>query len=283
MIDKILEFIKDAGDILVKTRKEKGLYVDFKGKTPVSMVTEADINVSFLFKDFISNNFSDLNYFIVDEESIVQYKDNIFDKIERAEYVFVIDPLDGTLQYAEDIPLYSISVGVFKNKKPFIGAIYTPKLNDLVYSTENKEVFWVRNAFCENEHVIKLQKSYKTKSMLIVDLQQHFELDKTKNYKNYLFVDYLASVFSYILIATGRVRSGMFKDWLWDVGGAWPIFNALGYKLYDFKGWIGSRSACGWYCGVRWKNVSPLISQWFWTTQPFRIAVMYAGRMTSAT
>jgi len=235
MISKILEFMKEAGDSLIKTRKEKGLYIDFKEKSPVGMVTEADINISFLFKDFVANNFSDLRYFIVDEESIANCNDNIFDKIERAEYVFVIDPLDGTLQYAQDIPLYGISVGVFKNKKPYVGAIYIPKQNDLVYCNEDKETFWVRNAFMDNEHKIKLQKSYKTTSMLVVDLQQHFELDKTKNTKNYLFLDYLASVFSYVLISTGRVRAGMFKDWLWDVGGAWPIFNALGYKMYDFK------------------------------------------------
>jgi fructose-1,6-bisphosphatase/inositol monophosphatase family enzyme len=105
----------------------------------------------------------------------------------------------------------------------------------LVYSNEEKDVFWVKNAFKKNEHVIKLDKNYKTTSKLIVDIQQHFELDRSKNSKNYLFVDYLASVFSYVLIASGRIRAGMFKDWLWDVGGAWPIFDALCYKIYDFK------------------------------------------------
>ena len=235
MIDKILDFIKLAGQNLIDIRKEKGLYIDFKEKSPVGMVTEADINISLMFKDFVSNNFSDLNYFIIDEESISNYKNNIFDKIENAEYLFILDPLDGTLQYAQDIPLYGISIGVFKNKKPYLGAIYIPKQNDLVYSTPNNEVFWARNAFLPNQHLIKLQKSYKTTSMLIIDIQQHFELDKSKNTKNYLFVDYLASVFSNVLIATGRARAGLFKDWLWDVGGAWPIFNSLGYKIYDFK------------------------------------------------
>ena len=89
MINKILNFIKHAGQNLIDIRKEKGLYIDFKEKSPVGMVTEADINISFLFKDFIDNNFSDLNYFIVDEESISNYKNDIFEKIENAEYVFV--------------------------------------------------------------------------------------------------------------------------------------------------------------------------------------------------
>ncbi|MBR5154445.1 MAG: hypothetical protein IKW58_01830 [Alphaproteobacteria bacterium] len=235
MIDKILGFIEQAGNELIKTRKEKGLYIDFKDKSPVGMVTEADFNISFMFKEFVENNFSYLSYFIVDEESIANYKGDIFDEIEKNEYVFVIDPLDGTLQYAQDIPIYGISVGVFKNKKPYVGALYIPKQNDLVYSNEDKEAFWVKNAFTLNEHKIKLQKEYKTTSMLIVDLQQHFELDKSKNVKKFLFVDYMASVFSNVLIASGRVRSGMFKDWLWDVGGAWPIFSALGYKIFDFK------------------------------------------------
>lgn len=235
MIDDVLCFIKSAGNKLIKIRKDKGLFIDYKSKTPVGMVTKADKTISKMFEDFVKKNFNGLNYFIVDEETFKNYGDKIFDKINKAEYVFIIDPLDGTLQYAQDIPIYGVSIGVFKNKKPYVGAIYMPRLGELVYSDENKNAFWVKNAFKKNEHKIKLDKGYKTTSKLIVDLQQHFELDKTKNTQNYLFVDYLVSSFSYLLIASGRIRSGMFKDWLWDFGGAWPIFDALSYKIYDFK------------------------------------------------
>jgi len=148
--------------------------------------------------------------------------------------LFVIDPLDGTLHYSQNIPFYGISVGVFKNKEPYLGAIYLSVLEELVFCDEHKQVFWRKKAFSNKEHEILLQKDYTTTSKLIVDLQQHFEMDNTKNIKGYLFVDYLCSALSYLLIATGRIRSGMFKDWLWDMAGAWCIFDALGYKQYDF-------------------------------------------------
>lgn len=243
MIEKILEFMKKAGKLQMDIRKEKGLCVGYKDhylmpevgvNDPVSMVTEADLAVSELFRKFVEDNFFGLDYCIIDEENFAKYGDVIFDKIKNTEYLFVIDPLDGTLHYSQNIPFYGISVGVFKNQEPYVGAIYMPVLEELVFCNENKQAYWRKKVFTNEEHEILLQKNYVTTSKLIVDLQQHFELNNVKNTKGYLFVDYLCSALSYLLIATGRVRSGMFKDWLWDMAGAWCIFDALGYRQYDF-------------------------------------------------
>ena len=235
MIEKLIDFAKNVGDVQLRMRKEKNLEINYKDTHLVSMVTKTDLRISKMFKDFVAAEFSDLDYFIVDEENFAAYGSDIFEKIENCEYLFVLDPLDGTLQYSQNIPLFGVSVGVFRNGRPYAGVIYAPALREMVYTTENKSVYWFKDAFTSEEHKILLRPEYKTNSALIVDLQHHFSLDTSQNTAGYLFVDYLCSVFSYILLATGRVRSGMFKDWLWDMAGAWAVFAGLGYKIYEVK------------------------------------------------
>lgn len=235
MIEKLLEFVRKAGDAQLKLRQEKNLEINFKDSNLVSMVTKTDLQISKMFRDFVEQEFSDLNYFVIDEECLSYYGKSVFEEIENSDYLFVIDPLDGTLHYSQNIPLYGISIGVFKRGVPYVGVMYLPGIREIVYAGEDTKAYWLRNAFMPNEHKILLHPEYETKSPLIVDLQKHFSLDESKNEAGYLFVDYMCSVFSYVLIATGRVRSGMFKDWLWDMAGAWAVFFALGYKIYDVK------------------------------------------------
>lgn len=233
MIDKLIGFAKIAGETQLSLQKQDNLDVHYKGSHLVTMVTSTDLKISEMFQRFVAETFPDLDYFIVDEESFSRYGDDIFNRINNAEYLFVLDPLDGTLQYSQNIPLFGISIGVFRSKQPYAGVLYLPALKELVYRGEDKQVFWCRDAFMPDEKKLLLPSKPQTTSSLIIDLQHHFSLDMSKNIKNYLFVDYLCSVFCYTLLATGRVRSGMFKDWVWDMAGAWTIFSALGVRIYD--------------------------------------------------
>ncbi|MBP3686878.1 MAG: hypothetical protein J6J35_00760 [Alphaproteobacteria bacterium] len=235
MIDTILEFIKQVGEKQLRLRCEKGLDIGYKGAQPVTMVTKTDLEISRLFEAYAAEHFSDLDYLILDEESFGKYGSDVKTKMNNCEYLFVLDPLDGTVHYSQNIPLFGVSLGVFKKGKPYLGALYLPALGELVFVNDKNEAYWVKNAFNEQEHFIRLHEDFVSNSPLIVDLQRHFELDNSKNVKNYLFVDYFCSVFCYVLLATGRARCGMFKDWLWDMAGGWCIFRALGYRLYDVK------------------------------------------------
>lgn len=43
-----------------------------------------------------------------------------------AEYTWVLDPLDGTTNYINGLPFFSVSVGVLRRGRPAVGAIWTP-------------------------------------------------------------------------------------------------------------------------------------------------------------
>ena len=48
-----------------------------------------------------------------------------------SEVIFVVDPLDGTLNYAKRIPFFAVSIGVIINGEARAGAIYNPVLDEL--------------------------------------------------------------------------------------------------------------------------------------------------------
>ncbi len=52
-------------------------------------------------------------------------------------YTWVIDPLDGTTNFAHHIPYFCISVALTKNDIPIVGALYNPLLGEFFYADSN--------------------------------------------------------------------------------------------------------------------------------------------------
>lgn len=87
-------------------------------KSDGSRVTEADIHLSLVFADMIAEVFPNDQFF--SEE---------LDHGERAlpvtaEFSWLLDPIDGTNNYARGIPTCSISLGLLRNGVPVYGFVY---------------------------------------------------------------------------------------------------------------------------------------------------------------
>ena len=59
----------------------------------------------------------------------------------KSEYIWIIDPLDGTYNYVHDIPIFSVSVAVYYKNKPFIGVIYDPLHKEMFYAQAGKGAY----------------------------------------------------------------------------------------------------------------------------------------------
>src|SRR5262249_36487993 len=51
--------------------------------------------------------------------------------IGDAEYTWLIDPLDGTNNYAHSFPYFCVSLGLWRGRTPLLGVIYNPLLDEL--------------------------------------------------------------------------------------------------------------------------------------------------------
>ncbi|APW64900.1 inositol monophosphatase [Poseidonibacter parvus] len=134
MKDKLIEIIKEAGVIL-----KDGYYskkdVSFKAKK--DLVTKYDVAVENFLKEKFEKEFSDFN--VIAEES-----DNTNKVFSNS---IIVDPIDGTTNFVNKLPHTAISVGVYKNKKPFIGIVYNPILDELYTAVVGE------GAFCNGEKI----------------------------------------------------------------------------------------------------------------------------------
>ena len=51
-----------------------------------------------------------------------------------ADFRWIIDALDGTVNYVHQVPFFSVSIALLQGDKPIAGAIYAPVANDLYYA-----------------------------------------------------------------------------------------------------------------------------------------------------
>ena len=123
MLEKIIKISKEAGEIIY-TGFGKKLNLEYKS-TDSDFVTNIDKSAEKMIIDFISKEYPTHN--ILAEES--GKKDG------SSEYTWVVDPLDGTMNFAHGLPIVSVSIGVMKGNEIVAGAIYDV-MNNLMYSTE---------------------------------------------------------------------------------------------------------------------------------------------------
>jgi len=112
----------------------------FSKDTKNNLVTEVDKGCQELIKNKISNRFPD--HSIIGEEDGDSSLSNI------SEFTWVIDPIDGTTNFANGLPNFSISIGLLKNSEPIAGSIWIPWPNEnrcLIFSTAKDEGSWIDN------------------------------------------------------------------------------------------------------------------------------------------
>ncbi|AXH14162.1 inositol monophosphatase family protein [Malaciobacter mytili] len=128
MKKELIKIIKEAAKIL-KEGYYKNKKVSFKAKK--DLVTKYDVAVEEYLKREFSKTFKEFN--IIAEES-----DNSNLEFNNS---IIIDPIDGTTNFVNGVPHTAISVGVYKNKKPFIGVVYNPILDELYYAKVGKGAY----------------------------------------------------------------------------------------------------------------------------------------------
>jgi len=87
-----------------------------------------------------------LDKFIVSEIEKFFPKDSILTEEsgfikKNKENLWIVDSLDGSSNFANQNPFFSISVAFFQNKKPVLGAIFAPALNEFYFAKRGKGVF----------------------------------------------------------------------------------------------------------------------------------------------
>jgi myo-inositol-1(or 4)-monophosphatase len=116
---------KKAG-LLLKRRLGQKRRVYYKG--PVNLVTEMDLLSEKLIVSEIRQRYPN-HSFLAEEKTSTQ---------EKSPYRWIIDPLDGTTNYAHGYPIFCVSLALEKEGEVILGAVYDPMRDELFLAKKGK-------------------------------------------------------------------------------------------------------------------------------------------------
>ena len=128
-LDLLESLARQAGEILRKGQ-EQGFDVAFKGE--IDLVTEIDhLSEAFLLGE-IGRLFPS-HHVISEEVGEVQ---------GDCDHLWLVDPIDGTVNYAHGIPLFTVSIAYQENGQVRLGVVYEP-MRDECFSAERGKGAWL--------------------------------------------------------------------------------------------------------------------------------------------
>jgi myo-inositol-1(or 4)-monophosphatase len=122
LLDTAVEAARAAGQEIVKRLSQER---DVRSKGFRDIVTDADLAAQAALVSVIRSRFP--QHAIFSEEGLKPSRE--------AETLWVLDPLDGTTNYAHRYPCFSVSIGVVRGDEPVVGVVYDP-LQDHLFCVE---------------------------------------------------------------------------------------------------------------------------------------------------
>ncbi len=123
-VQKYLRSAIEAAEAGAQIQKEYlGKKIDIKLKGDIDLVTEVDIRCEEVIKNILMNRYPD-HLFVAEEAAEKNGVDN--PKSDTHQFAWVVDPLDGTTNFAHGFPVYCSSVALCMNGLPVAGAVADP-------------------------------------------------------------------------------------------------------------------------------------------------------------
>ena len=218
---KVIDWIVEAGNIALSYYQTQ---ITKKQKQDYSPVTEADEMVEQFIIDKIRQSNSQSNYGIIAEESAEKSGGDWQDK----EYVWAIDPIDGTRVFINGLPLWCISIGLLKNGDTYRGAVYLPATGDIYYTNNEGAAFW-------NDRPLQglISTEWNRDSFIGISSGAHkyFDID----FRRLRALGAIAT--HHVYVASGIAVAALHrKASLWDLAGAQAILAAVGGQAVYLDG-----------------------------------------------
>ena len=221
----LLDALRRSGRVL-KRRFGK---VGYREKGRANLITVADLESQRAVLGAIRRAFPGDDYKAEEDEV----------KLTGAEYLWLVDPLDGTTNFAHGYPASCVSIGVLKHGRPFLGGVYDPSRDELFLAEKGKGTKL-------NGRAIHVSSPRRVADSLLVT---GFAYDRAKRPDFYLkrFKAFLtrshdirrsgSAALDMAWIAAGRV-DGFWEYNLnpWDVAAGWLLVQEAGGTVTDFSG-----------------------------------------------
>ncbi len=224
-----LHAARSAAEVVIKNfHKTKQTNVKDGGK---GLVTQTDLEADRAISEVLGTN---SEYPVLSEES--------GQSGESGGPMWVVDPLDGTNNFARSIPLFTVSVGLMNGNESLVGVIIDP--------VNQKEYYAVKGggAFCNGEQLVLPNFDTEYIPMLFLNHgyaridRERFKNVTGKVAANYNTLKLGSTALELCYVANGSVDAFITSgDELWDFAAGAVIAAEAGCKFTDWQGnpWDG--------------------------------------------
>ena len=123
----LLHAIRKAGEAILKLQKKD---YAITRKTNNELLTEADVLANDILKKYLRN--------AIPEAAWLSEENDDDEARLSSHQVWIVDPIDGTKEYVNNIPEFTISVALIEKGSPILSAVFNPTKQALFYAVKNK-------------------------------------------------------------------------------------------------------------------------------------------------
>lgn len=215
-----------AGERILKYYDPQGTSLKIKHKSPTQPVTQADLDANEAIKEVLAQ------YLVSDgwlsEEDV--------DSQERfaKDYVWIVDPLDGTTDFIRGNPEFTVSIGLVYHSQPVLGVIYNPVTNELFWASQGGGAYL-------NQKAISVRKDHDSALHVFVSRAEHARGEWQAQDWPFVVIPCGGSAYKLGLVASGRAHAALtfIAKSEWDICAGSAIIqeaegiitNAQGEKL----------------------------------------------------
>jgi myo-inositol-1(or 4)-monophosphatase len=223
----LLRITRGAGAILMKYYGNLDNY-DTKSRE-IDIVTVADKeSEDYIIKEIIKK-YPDHNI-LAEESGSGKKQESIFR--------WVIDPVDGTTNFAHTFPAFCVSIGIQEGDKTVLAAVYNPYYNEMFFAEKGKGAFL-------NDHSIHVSRTKNLNKSIVITGFAYDRREKADYYLNYYKAFMMrchgirrtgSAALDMCSVACGRAEA-YYEENLkpWDTCAGWLIVEEAGGMVSDYS------------------------------------------------
>ncbi len=217
---------REAGSLLMEMQT---IHLTVEKKGEVNLVTDADRSAEALIRKIIFEKFPG-HSFMAEEGTASK---------QKSRYLWVVDPLDGTTNYAHHFPVWCVSIGLLEDGNPIVGCVYNPNLDECFTAEKGNGAYL-------NSKIIEVSK---TSALLESLLATGFPYDIRQSSNNNLAEFSTFAVHAQAIRRAGSaaldlsyVAAGRFDGYWefklspWDIAAGSLLVEEAGGKLTNWSG-----------------------------------------------
>lgn len=210
----------EAGEVM---RQYFAIGVKHTIKEDNTPLTEADSKINKLVIESLEKTFPE--HSLIGEE---------ISRIKDSTYMWILDPLDGTIAFLRGVPISVFSIALVKDGEPILGVVYDPYLRRLYHAVKGGGAFLNERKIATSKHQ-DLKNSYIAYEGHRGFKNLHF-LNELKGLGAY-FLSYGCIIYEHMMVATGQLDAAIFPlPNPWDSASAKVIVEEAGGVTSSLRG-----------------------------------------------